>query len=117
MEILDIRIEEIRLPRVTMSVTCSKGTYIRTLCYDIGRKLGCGGCMEQLLRTRVDRFCLEDSLTLSQIEALRDQGCVEQHVVPVDGIFLDLPRLVTKAGEGDKLVHNGNPFAAELADD
>lgn len=116
-EILDIRIEEIRLPRVTMSVTCSKGTYIRTLCYDIGRKLGCGGCMEQLLRTRVDRFCLEDSLTLSQIEALRDQGCVEQHVVPVDGIFLDLPRLVTKAGEGDKLVHNGNPFAAELADD
>lgn len=116
-EILDIRIEEIRLPRVTMSVTCSKGTYIRTLCYDIGRKLGCGGCMEQLLRTRVDRFCLEDSLTLSQIEALRDQGCVEQHVVPVDGIFLDLPRLAAKAGEGDKLVRNGNPFAAELADD
>lgn len=114
-EILDICVEEIALPRVTMRVTCSKGTYIRTLCYDIGRKLGCGGCMERLLRTRVDRFCLEDSLTLSQIEALRDQGRVEQYVVPVDAIFLDLPKLVTEAGEGDKLVHNGNPFLPELA--
>lgn len=115
-EILDIQVEAVELPRVTMSVTCSKGTYIRTLCYDIGRKLGCGGCMEQLLRTRVDRFCLEDSLTLSQIETLRDQGLVEQYVVPVDGIFMNLPGLTAKAGEGDKLVRNGNPFPAELAD-
>ena len=62
MEILDICVERVDLPRVTMSVTCTKGTYIRTLCYDIGRKLGCGGCMESLLRTRVDRFVLELSL-------------------------------------------------------
>lgn len=114
-EIFDIRVEEVKLPRVTMSVTCSKGTYIRTLCYDIGRKLGCGGCMEQLLRTRVDRFRLEDSLTLSQIEALRDQGRIGEYVVSVDGIFSDLPRLVMKPGEGDKLVRNGNPFVPELA--
>lgn len=114
-EILDIRVEHVELPRVTMSVTCSKGTYIRTLCYDIGRKLGCGGCMEALLRTRVDRFCLEDSLKLSEIEALRDSGEIERYVMPVDTIFLDLPKLVTKAGDGDKLVHNGNPFAAEYA--
>lgn len=116
-EILDIQVESVELPRVTMSVTCSKGTYIRTLCYDIGRKLGCGGCMEQLLRTRVDRFCLEDSLRLDEIEALQGSGGLERHVVPVDGIFLDHPKLVMKAdGEGDKLVHNGNPFAADLAE-
>ncbi len=48
-QILDIQIESIELPRVTFSVSCSKGTYIRTLCYDIGRKLDCGGCMESLL--------------------------------------------------------------------
>ena len=65
-QILDIQIESIDLPRATFFVTCSKGTYIRTLCYDIGRKLGCGGCMESLLRTRVDRFELKDSLTLSR---------------------------------------------------
>ena len=102
---------------MTFSVTCSKGTYIRTLCYDIGRKLGCGGCMESLLRTRVDRFKREDSLTLSQIEKLRDEGRVEEYVVPVEGVFLGLPALVTKPGEGDKLVHNGNPFTAELAEE
>ena len=116
-QILDIQIGQVDLPRVTFSVTCSKGTYIRTLCYDIGRKLGCGGCMESLLRTRVDRFKLEDSLTLSQIEKLRDEGRVEEYVVPVEGVFLGLPALVTKPGEGDKLVHNGNLFTAELAEE
>ena len=115
-QILDIQIESIDLPRATFSVTCSKGTYIRTLCYDIGRKLGCGGCMESLLRTRVDRFKLEDSLTLSQIEKLRDEGRLEEAVVPVEGVFLRLPALVTKPGDGDKLLHNGNPFPAELAE-
>ena len=115
-QILDIQIESIDLPRATLFVTCSKGTYIRTLCYDIGRKLGCGGCMESLLRTRVDRFELKDSLTLSQIEKLRDEGRVEEAVVPVEGVFLKLPALVTKPGDGDKLVHNGNPFPAELAE-
>lgn len=115
-QILDIQIESIELPRATFFVTCSKGTYIRTLCYDIGRKLGCGGCMESLLRTRVDRFELKDSLTLSQIEKLRDEGRLEEAVVPVEGVFLRLPALVTKPGDGDKLVHNGNPFPAELAE-
>lgn len=56
--IREIRIEKIDLPRVTMEVTCSKGTYIRTLCQDIGENLGCGGCMESLLRTRVERLLL-----------------------------------------------------------
>ncbi len=112
-EILDIQVEQIELPRVTMLVTCSKGTYIRTLCYDIGRKLGCGGCMESLLRTRVDRFCLEDSLKLSEIEALRDAGTVEDYVLPVDQVFAELPEIRMKAGDGDKLVHNGNPFVLE----
>lgn len=114
-EILDLSVEQVDLPRVTFTVTCTKGTYIRTLCYDIGRQLGCGGCMESLLRTRVDRFELKDSLTLSQIEDLRDRGQVEQYVMPVDEVFLDLPKLVMRPVDGDKLVHNGNPFVPELA--
>lgn len=114
-EIIELVVESVDLPRVTMSVTCSKGTYIRTLCYDIGRKLGCGGCMESLLRTRVDRFKLEDSLKLSEIEALRDSGELMEHIVPVDGIFLGLPKLTMLPGEGDKRVHNGNPFVPEWA--
>ncbi len=114
-EILHIQIEKMDLPRVVMHVECSKGTYIRTLCYDIGRKLGCGGCMEELVRTRSGRFKIKDSLRLSQIEALRDKGEIEHFVLPVDCVFEELPNLTMKPGEGDKLVHNGNFFGAELA--
>lgn len=108
-EILEISVEKIELPRVTMTITCSKGTYIRTLCYDIGRKLGCGGCMESLIRTRVSGFCLEDSLTLSQIEKLRDEGTVSDFILPVDKVFSGYPFLSVKP-DYDKLVHNGNPL-------
>ncbi|MEY8355018.1 tRNA pseudouridine(55) synthase TruB [Lachnospiraceae bacterium 54-53] len=114
-EILEIRVERISLPRVAMTVTCSKGTYIRTLCYDIGRKLGCGGCMESLIRTRVSGFCLKDSLTLSRIEELRDEGGLEDHILAVDKVFSDYPALVMKP-DFDKLVHNGNPFYRNQAD-
>ncbi|MFT4005324.1 MAG: tRNA pseudouridine(55) synthase TruB [Lacrimispora sp.] len=115
-EILEIRVERICLPRVTMTVTCSKGTYIRTLCYDIGRKLGCGGCMESLLRTRVSGFCLEDSLSLSRIEELRDEGTLERHILAVDKVFSQYPELVMKP-DFDRLVHNGNPFYRNQAED
>lgn len=114
-EIFEIHVDSIELPRVTMTVTCSKGTYIRTLCYDIGRKLGCGGCMEHLLRTCVDRFELADSLKLSQIEELRDRGEVENYVIAVDEVFAGLPAYTAVPGDGDKLVHNGNPLPIELA--
>ena len=113
-EILELKIDSIELPRVTMTVSCSKGTYIRTLCYDIGRKLGCGGCMEKLLRTRVERFVLEDSLKLAQIEQLRDEGRLEEYIMPVEKVFEDLPAVSTLP-EYDKLVHNGNWFYPEQA--
>ena len=71
--------------------------------------------MESLLRTRVDRFFLEDSLKLAEIEALRDSGEIERYVMPVDEVFLNLPRLDMMPGDGDKLVHNGNPFVPELS--
>lgn len=108
-EIFSIVIEEISLPRVTMAVECSKGTYIRTLCSDIGEKLGTGGCMESLVRTRSGSFTLEDALTLGQIEAIRDEGTLEDRIVAVDEVFSQYPRLDMKP-EYDRLVHNGNPF-------
>ena len=77
----EIRILEINLPEVKLEVTCSKGTYIRTLCHDIGQKLGCGGCMKELLRTRVERFGLEDSIRLGEIAQLQKEG-IAQVVLP-----------------------------------
>ena len=114
-EILDIHVDRMELPRVTMTVTCSKGTYIRTLCYDIGRKLGCGGCMESLLRTQVSGFYLKDSLTLSRIQELRDEGTLENHILAVDKVFSEYPAFRMKP-DFDKLVHNGNPFYRSQAE-
>ena len=111
-EILAIEVNEVSLPRVTITVSCSKGTYIRTLCHDIGQMLGCGSCMESLLRTRVDRFRLEESLKLSEIEALRDEGTIGQYVIPVEDILIGYPVLLIRE-TADKLVHNGNPFYPE----
>ena len=89
----EIEILRIELPLVEMKVTCSKGTYIRTLCHDIGEKLGCGGCMQELTRTRVGTFYLEDSLTLAQVERLAREGTLEQEVVPVEEMFQGLLRI------------------------
>ena len=75
-----IQIMEMDFPLIKLEVTCSKGTYIRTLCHDIGQKLGCGGCMEELLRTRSGQFTLEDSLTLDEIQKLMQQGKLEEHL-------------------------------------
>ena len=94
--ILDIQIKEIDLPRVRMEVSCSKGTYIRTLCHDIGQKLGCGACMEELIRTRVSRFKLEDGLTLSQVQALKEAGELEKILVPIDELFSEYEAITLK---------------------
>ena len=109
--ILALEIHGIRLPEVSFSVTCSSGTYIRTLCQDIGERLGCGGCMKSLLRTRVDRFQVEDSLRLSEIEELAREGRIKEALIPVDEMFPAYPKLRMKEA-ADRLVYNGNPFSA-----
>lgn len=108
-KIHQILIHEIKLPRVSMTVFCSKGTYIRTLCHDIGQKLECGGCMEELLRTQVGRFQLEDSLKLQEIEVLADLSQLQEHVTPIDQMFGEYPA-VTITEEARKLLENGNSF-------
>lgn len=92
-KILDIQILEIDLPKVRMEVSCSKGTYIRTLCHDIGEKLGCGGCMESLIRTRVSTFRIEDAKTLDEIETLKQEGKLAELLVPIDAMFPSYPKI------------------------
>lgn len=101
------------LPKVKIRVQCSKGTYIRTLCNDIGEKLGCGGCMEELLRTRVERFALEDAVKLDEVQKAMEEGMVDSLILPVDRIFDQYPTAKTTT-QGDLLVHNGNRLFSEL---
>jgi tRNA pseudouridine55 synthase len=97
---------------VTVSVDCSKGTYIRTLLHDIGESLGCGGTMKSLVRTAVGSFRIENALPLSRIEELmRDEKLID-YVIPVDAMFPGYEK-VKVASEFDKLIYNGNAFSPE----
>ena len=111
-EIYDIRIDKIKLPRVHMKVHCSKGTYIRTLCHDIGEKLGCGGCMESLIRTRSGIFEIKESVTLWDIEKKIADGNTAEIIYPVDGMFSEYKALSVMEG-WEKLIYNGNPLPKE----
>ena len=104
-----IEIEDISLPRVTMRVACSRGTYIRTLCHDIGQKLGCGGAMERLERTRSGNFKAEDAYRLSELEAFAKEGSLEEKLLPVESVFEQLDAYQVQ-GDGQKLLENGNCF-------
>ncbi|MBR4169039.1 MAG: tRNA pseudouridine(55) synthase TruB [Lachnospiraceae bacterium] len=136
-----ITVDAIDLPRVTFTVTCSKGTYIRSLIHDIGRKLQCGAVMEELVRTAASGFVLEDALTLAQIEALAhgapnepfgtesgvhsgeelvdgEQSGEERlaaHLLPTDRALSMYPA-VHALPEADKLLLNGNLFGADMVD-
>jgi len=103
--IFDIDIIDISLPRVKFKAKVSKGTYIRTLCHDIGEKLLLGGCMESLIRTRVDRFDIKGALTLEWVEERRE--CINNDIMSVEGYFSVLPKINTSP-DFDKYLHNGN---------
>ena len=106
-QISAITILKTELPEITFRVECSKGTYIRTLCHDIGQKLGCGGTMKSLKRTRVGRFRVEEARTLGELESLAKEDRLEEVLIPVEELFSDSPRLIVKP-EFERLVRNGN---------
>lgn len=105
-EILELEILEIKLPVVKMRVGCTKGTYIRTLCFDIGKKLGCGGTMKSLVRTKVGRFTLEQAHTLSEIEQIRD-GSLELDADRTTGWGVQVNSVVTGLDTQENAVGTG----------
>lgn len=111
-EIKEIEILDMNLPLVKIRVVCSKGTYIRTLCSDIGDRLGCGGAMAYLKRTRVGIFRAEDAITLRGLEQLKEEGRLLEKLVRSDSLFNNYPALHVK-NENLRLVMNGNLFSFE----
>ena len=123
-----LRVNDINLSdkqkTVTITVDCSKGTYIRTLCQDIGEKLSCGACMESLLRTKVSEFCVQDALRLSEIEE-RVQKAAGQtpseqwnaemfdFIYAVDSVFLQYKKAVI-CKEWNKLLYTGNRMKKDM---
>ena len=99
-------------PEYVFKVECSKGTYIRTLCHDIGEQLGCGGVMTKLIRSRVGEFEIEKAHTLDELQRLADQGILSETIVPVEKMFEDYPALVVKESS-HKVIQNGNQLKKE----
>lgn len=96
--------------RLRLRVKCSKGTYIRTLCQDIGEALGCGGCMEALRRVRAGEYGIEDAVPL---EKLLESETPEQYLRSLDTMFAHCPAVTLTANQ-EKRCRNGNPFSSPL---
>ena len=96
----------------SLRVACSKGTYVRTLCHDIGQALGCGGCMSSLRRVKAAGFTMADSITLEAVQKAVDQGEGESLLLPVDAYFAGLPMLALKTAGAEKRIRNGAVLAA-----
>ena len=102
-----IRIEDISLPEVTMTVSCGKGTYIRTLCHDIGERLGCGAAMKELRRTAVAGFSIEQAAALAEVRRAAEEGTVEELLIPVKDLFAGYKRFTVSPAH-EKALLNGN---------
>ncbi|MBE6626683.1 MAG: tRNA pseudouridine(55) synthase TruB [Ruminococcaceae bacterium] len=91
-EIHSLDVKKISDDTYSMRVACSKGTYIRTLCSDIGKALGCGAAMSSLVRTRTGKFTLEDCITIEQLESMEFEDRLKLPR-PVESLFMDLPEV------------------------
>lgn len=98
-------VEQVSETDYILRIRCSKGTYVRTLCHDIGQALGCGGCMFSLRRTMAAGFTLDESVTLEQMQ---EGG--EALLRPTDSLFRDRPDYRLKTEKQEERCRNGNPF-------
>ena len=111
LEMLDFSGNEARL-----RVRCSKGTYIRTLCKDIGEALGCGGCMAALRRVEAGEYTLEGAIPLRELLEISERGEDVEHLLrPVDTMFASHPAFQLSEKQA-RLVKNGNAFTSDCAD-
>ncbi len=108
-------LDEIEDDRYLLRIKCGKGVYIRTLCHDIGGRLGCGGHMASLERVAAGVFRIEDALTLQRVDELSQAGALENALLPMDGPLSHIPAV--RAGEAAAhAVKNGNPLKPEWLD-
>jgi tRNA pseudouridine55 synthase len=117
-----LEILEMNLPTVRLSVSCSAGTYIRTLCADIGQKLGCGGHLEALCRTASCGYAIDDAISLEKLSEFRAQGELAQSMIPMNEALPFMPavmadhRLTKRILNGTKLSEADLPIPPDVSD-
>ena len=98
-----------------LDICCSKGTYVRTLCHDIGERFGCGGCLSSLRRTEAGRFSVADAHTMDAVAVSAAAGLADAMLLPVDSLFQEYPAVTV--GEKDEVrVRNGSFFRLSAPD-
>jgi tRNA pseudouridine55 synthase len=102
-------------PALTLAIECSKGTYIRSLAYDLGEKLGCGAYLGGLVRTRSGPFTLPDSITLEQLAQAAEHGTIEEFLYPPDKALEQYPALELDEVTAERVRH-GNAFRVDEKD-
>ncbi|MEO7022405.1 MAG: tRNA pseudouridine(55) synthase TruB [Ktedonobacteraceae bacterium] len=112
-EFFRLEIVDWQTPVLTLDVTCSKGTYIRSLAYDLGRVMGCGAHLGGLVRTRSGPFRLEESITLEELATACEQGEVAHYAQPADRALAQYPALHLSAEE-ELRVRHGNTFTYDI---
>ncbi len=95
-----------------MDVTCSAGTYIRSLCDDIGRALGCGAVMTELRRTKANGFSIEKSVTLEELEKLVNENNAESVIMPIESALMSYPKIIVTKPQSNRF-HNGGALGYE----
>lgn len=107
-------LEQVSQSEYLIRVSCSKGTYVRTLCHDIGGALGCGGTMSSLRRTRVGPF--REGVTMEQVQQAADEGRAAELLSPVDGCFAQFPSVEATERQEKKFIRNGTPYSCDIPD-
>jgi tRNA pseudouridine55 synthase len=108
-EIISLAIDRIELPLVTISVSCSRGTYVRTLAHDIGQRLGCGAHLTELRRTRSGPFSLEAAVTLDLLQEMADQGRLDEFVMTISTALDHIPECGLTESAAGRLSHGIAP--------
>lgn len=109
-DIKDIKIED---DIVFLRVICSKGTYIRTLCHDIGEKLGCGAHMISLIREKTGNFDIQNSLKIDEIDKLIKDDRIKEKIIHVEQVFIEFPKVYVKSAF-NKPLYNGNKLEEDF---
>lgn len=104
-QIHSLVLESVALPSFTIRVVCGRGTYIRTLCCDLGDALGPGAALERLVRTRVGPYRLEDALPWALVREARDPAVFWERLLPPDSALTDRPKVTLEAGAAEALLH------------
>ena len=112
--IFNIGLQELALPSIRFEVTCSAGTYIRTLCADIGKALGCGGHLAALKRLESSGFTLDRAISISELEKLSAGPKLSKHLIPMADALPDMPQIMADKPLADKIGHGKMISAREL---